>query len=247
VQHRLDEVIGFELERETPFSDEDIYWNYLVAEKGSSIISVLLVVVPRRRVASILSRAQTAGVKPQGLFVEVQPDLGIVIELEPQSHWRKIQADRSRVLLSSAAVALAALAVVLPFALQSLEFAKDAALEAKLNAQAAEAGALRHSLDTLREASEFLERKQATSIDPLEVLANATDVIPDDSYITEFLLHGSRLSLTGASPASAKLIPVLLASGRFKDPAFDGPVLQSDSGALETFTITATALQGKPS
>jgi general secretion pathway protein L len=73
----------------------------------------------------------------------------------------------------------------------------------------------------------------------LAVLAAVTDIVPDDTWLTELSLRQGRLSLGGQSPAAARLIPALAADPMFRNPAFAAPVTRAPDGHADLFVIRA--------
>jgi general secretion pathway protein L len=71
------------------------------------------------------------------------------------------------------------------------------------------------------------------------VLAAATRVLPDDTYLTEMELQKRKVTLTGRSAAAARLIGPLAADGTFRNPGFTAPVTRVEALHTELFTINA--------
>jgi len=74
---------------------------------------------------------------------------------------------------------------------------------------------------------------------PLVVLAAATRVLPDDTYLTEMELQKRKVTLSGRSAAAARLIGPLAADGAFRNPGFAAPVTRLEALHTELFTINA--------
>ena len=75
----------------------------------------------------------------------------------------------------------------------------------------------------------------------IAVLAAATDVMPDDTYLTEIELRGRKVTLTGHSAAASRLIGALAAAGGFRNPGFAAPITRIEALHSELFTIVAEA------
>ena len=85
--------------------------------------------------------------------------------------------------------------------------------------------------------SDFIESERDKAGRPLVVLAAATRVLPDDTYLTEMELRQRKVTLTGRSAAAARLIGPLAADGTFRNPGFAAPVTRLESLHTELFTI----------
>ena len=66
-----------------------------------------------------------------------------------------------------------------------------------------------------------------------------TRLLPDDTYLTEAELRQRKVTLTGRSGGAARLIGLLAADGRFRNPAFAAPVTRVETLHAEVFTIVA--------
>jgi hypothetical protein len=69
---------------------------------------------------------------------------------------------------------------------------------------AAEAKSLRQEADRLAGSADFVESERDKAGPPLVVLAAATRVLPDDTYLTEVELQKRKVTLTGRSAAAAR-------------------------------------------
>src|SRR4029077_492379 len=65
-ERELDQVLGFEMDRETPFKAEEIYWNHRVvaAHRQSARLTVRLLLVPKANLAALLRACSEIGIQP---------------------------------------------------------------------------------------------------------------------------------------------------------------------------------------
>jgi general secretion pathway protein L len=83
----------------------------------------------------------------------------------------------------------------------------------------------------------FIESEREKAGRPLTILAAATRVLPDDTYLTEMELKQRKLTLSGRSAGAARLIGALAADGEFRNPGFSAPVTRLEALRAELFTI----------
>lgn len=237
----LDSLLGFEIERETPFASDEIYWAYEIAREDRALgrLDVELVVIPRSSVDPILNAARRAGLTPACVEVTRADGLPITIGLAGGSPMQQRGEQRRLVGLAAATGALALLALTLPLVRQQFQMADTRSKIETLTAPAEEAATLRRSIDRAAAASAFLAGEQTRSGNTLAALAAVTQAIPDTTYLTALSLRSGHLTLTGLSPQAAALVGSLATSRVFRDPAFASPVVQADGG-LELFTISVT-------
>jgi general secretion pathway protein L len=235
-------VLGFELDRETPFTRDEVHWDYAVrrTDPAHGKIDVDLFIVPRPFIDPVIEAARHAGLEPIGVEIETGADEPGLIRLGTQKRWQWLRSQRSLVALAGAAGILAVVAIAIPFIRQQWSLASANAAVNSLTAQAQEAASLRQSVDQLMTTQDFLNKERSRNGSALNALAATTRLVPDDSHLTALSLRASRLTVTGVSPSAAKLVDLLAQSKEFREPAFDSPVVQDDTGSLEAFTISAT-------
>jgi general secretion pathway protein L len=104
---------------------------------------------------------------------------------------------------------------------------------------AAEAERLRGELDRLSSTINLVERERDKVGRPLAILATLTGILPDDTYLTEVTLQQRKVTFSGGSAATARLIGALSAGDGLLNVAFAAPVTRLETSHAELFTITA--------
>jgi general secretion pathway protein L len=240
-ERELEQVLGFEMDRETPFKAEEIYWNHQIdgVDRQNGRLSVRLVLLPKANLAPLLTALGQFGIRPRRAEIADGPDAGAYLPLEGDGGRTHRASHR---LIWSAAVCCAILgvaAVVTPFVRQERALAFLDQLIAVGRTAAAEADSLRQEIDRLAGSADFVESERDKAGRPLAVLAAATRVLPDDTYLTEMELQKRKVTLTGRSAAAARLIGPLAADGSFRNPGFAAPVTRVEALHTELFTINA--------
>ena len=87
---------------------------------------------------------------------------------------------------------------------------------------------------------QFRDRSRARALgDALQVLATTTELIPDDTVLSDLSLHQGKLSISGQSATAPRLIPALAADPTVGNPSFAAPVTRTADGKADTFVIRA--------
>ncbi|HTV46468.1 MAG TPA: PilN domain-containing protein [Stellaceae bacterium] len=238
-EREVDQALIFEMDRETPFGVEELYWNHRIeaADRASGRLSVRILLIPKARLDPLLAYLRQSGVVPARAEITDGPDLGSWLPLDGDGRPAHSLLDN---LVRPAAIGCAALAmaaIVIPFARQS---AAMAALDRQLaigRTAAAEADSLRREIRQLSGSADLIQRERDKAGQPLAVLAAATRVMPDDSYLTELELLQRKLTISGRSAAAARLIAAFAANPEFRNPAFAAPVTRIEALHQEIFTI----------
>jgi general secretion pathway protein L len=237
----LDQALAFEMDRETPFAADELYWNYSIesVDQSQGRIFVHLILIPRERLMPLLSVLGQADLRPKWLEVADASADGAFL---PLGDHRGPPRQRSRSVLATASaccVALALGAALIPFVRQQIELA---ALDGEIRAGqavAAETEALRREADRLSRGAEFVRSAKEKSARPLDVLATVTQLLPDDTYLTDIELRQRKVTLSGRSGGAARLIGVFAADSRFRNPAFAAPITRVEAFRADVFTIIA--------
>jgi general secretion pathway protein L len=237
----LDQVLGFEMDRETPFQTEELYWNHRVeaTDRQNGRMSVRLLLLPRLSVAPLLSALGQMGLAPRRVEIASGPDAGGWVPLD--GNGGRLQRSPGRLLWPAVAccVLLALAAIAIPFVQQAMALAAIEKEVGQGRSAAAEAENLRHEIEQLSRSAELIEKERAKAGRPLAVLAAATQILPDDTYLAELELRQRKITLSGRSGAAARLIGKLATGGEFQNPAFAAPVTRLEALHAEVFTITA--------
>jgi general secretion pathway protein L len=235
--------MALEMDRETPFSADEVFWSARVGrrDRAGESFTVTLDVVPRVAIDALIAQAMEAGFVPDVLETLPSseepgaPSVRIAIGNPTQGDFATVS--RSMRLAAALGAILLLLALALPLTLQALALAdvEDAIAAAKIAA----APALTARGGEEDEASAALRAAGVDRIDPLAVLAAVTQAVPDDSSLTQFSLQGRTLTLSGRSRSPPALLAALAAAPLLIDPGFTAPTTR-ESDTSEQFTLSAT-------
>jgi general secretion pathway protein L len=240
-ERELDQVIAFEMDRETPFKAEELYWIHRIeaVDRQNGRLSVRLSLVPKTNLDPLLTDLAQIGIRPSRLEISDGPDKGLSLPLDGNGGRARHASAWLLWPIAACCAALALAAVVTPFVRQELALASLEREIAGGRAAAVEADSLRNEIDRLSGSAGFVESERDKAGRPLVVLAAATRILPDDTYLTEMELRQRKLTLSGRSAGAARLIGAFAADGEFKNPGFSAPVTRLEALRTELFTINA--------
>lgn len=239
-RHDLKEALGFEIDRETPFSRDEVHWHYIVHRRCDSRnrLDVDLAIVPRSLVDPIIDCARRAGLNPSGIEVDLGPNAATSIPLGRDTRVPWDRSQRKLACVGGVCCMLAIIAIALPFIAQQQALSSADAVISSLKEPAREALALRRPTDQLAKVAASVRMARKANGSALTLLSAATRSLPDDTFLTAFRLHDGRITMSGLSPSAAKLVGFLVRAPSFRAPTLDAPVVESGSEGLETFTIS---------
>jgi len=238
---RLRDVVGFEVERQTPFPADAVVFDARVLAQRGEQIQAELIAVPRARVEPLLQALGPLGTLLAGIDVAAADGtpLGVNV-LEPARRHRR--RDALRVWnYALAAVAAIALVATMGQVLANREAAAEA-LRTRIagNARAAQAAAAeRAELLALIEGQKFLDRARASRPSTLAVIDELTRRLPDDTYLEKLAIEDGQIVLIGLSSEPSALVARLQGSALWRAPALTGALMPDPVSRKQRFTLTA--------
>jgi general secretion pathway protein L len=239
---RLQDVLRHEIDRQTPFTPEQVRYHGRVLERlpASQQIRVELVVLPRSRLEGI-----TAGMGPlaHGLSgVDLREDDGRRLGLN--LHERRAQPDRSRVFWLNLGLAAMALVLTALALLQMLDGRRQALAQWQARVAAAETEVrevrrLRNELDSGVLGQRFFARQRASRPTMVELLDDLSRRVPDDTSLDKLAVNDGRLTMVGSSRSAPALVGLLQESPWLKAPALAGAVQADPRNGRDRFTVMA--------
>jgi general secretion pathway protein L len=236
----LRQALFFEIERQTPFRAEDVYFDYHVLTRRPELkrLTVEMIAAPRAQVDAILSQARDWGLQPSIVDVLARDSQsGIGINLLRSD---AVSARWSSPRVASAVIAILLVAAVLYVPVNQLSAEDDslAALVAVESAQAKQVLAKRAELDETIRAAKFLQERKRNSPRELAVLNELTKALPDNTWLSRLSQNKADVKISGYSAAASELIPRIDAVPLFKNPTFSSPIVQDTERKLERFDIS---------
>jgi general secretion pathway protein L len=242
-EHHLHQALAFQMDQETPFAADEIYWSHAVArrDRQSGRLSVRLLLVPRQSLAALLQALDRCGLVPSRAEIGDGPDRDRILPLDGADGALDDAPRRAQLRWAAAAglLLLALGAVAAPFVLQAVAFSRVDSKIAASRAAGSEAEQLRREIGRLSGAIDLIESERDKAGRPSAILATLTRALPDDTYLTEVTAQQRKLMLSGRSAAASRLIGALSTGEGLRNVAFAAPVTRLDPIRMELFTISA--------
>ena len=240
---RLRDVVGFEIDRQTPFSAENVAFDarLLGRRDTDGMIEAELVVVPRQRLDAPMAAlgAMAGSLAGIDLCAENGEPLGVNL-LDPAQ--RRRHGDPFRYWnLGLAALAVLATAALMWHLVANRRIAADE-LEARIANQAAaarSAAAQRQALIDMIEGQAFLDRERAARPTTVEVLDELTQRLPDSTYLEKLAVEDNNLLMIGLSREAPSLVQRLQGSKLWRAPSLTGALMPDPVSGRDRFTLTA--------
>ena len=243
-EENLREVLGFEMDRQTPFSLDQVYYDHILSARDSktNTLTLKLVVTPRQFLDDLLTHLEDIGFQPhQATICREKTGQSQPVNLLPKEA-RQRRPDTARYLnLALGVLALVLLLGAIALPLMNKLHVIDA-LEARaelVTAKAEVTRRLREAVKQLGTDSRFLvEKKQAMPL-ALEIINELTLILPDDTWLNRLDIKGQEVQIQGQSASAAALIPLIESSDSLRNPRFRSPVTKMPRLNTERFHLSA--------
>jgi general secretion pathway protein L len=243
-EENLREVLAFEMDRQTPFSASQVYYDYVInaRDKQNRSLDITLILAPEDKISSALQQLDDNDIRISAISPceETEPKLNAVNLLPPE----KREKPKKRYRLVNLLLFFVLLWVlmgnlVLPVWQKSLLANQLEQQLSHYQKQANEVVKLRDAVTQAELENRFLEDKKRSSQQMLEILHELTLLLPDDTWVSHFEIRDDKVHLHGQSVASAVLIPLIESSKLFRNVSFRSPVTQNKKNNTERFHISA--------
>ena len=241
-RERLREVLGFEIERQTPFAAGDVFYDgRVLGVRADGQLQAELVVVPRARADAASAQLGALSGWLAGIDLadaEGRP-LGLNLLPVEQRHRRANPWRLWNLVL--AAVALLAFGLGLS---QVLDNRRAAAAQlqadvAKRSAQARTVSQQRQRLVDAVEGGAYLQAQRNARPSVIELMDELARRLPDGTYLEKVTIEGGQMTLQGLSNQAAAMVGKLEGAKQWRAPALSGALQQDPRTRNDRFTLIA--------
>jgi len=244
----LSTVVGYELDRFTPFDAGQLYFVARQESRNAGFIQVRLVAVLRKRLDAILEECVALGLRPDSVDVGT-PDERLSVDLLPaplrpqQSHsGHRLQ----RWLLWICAGLL--LGTMLLWLNDRQQLLEEMQAEVKAQkAQVSEVQQLRQQLTNTRGAANYLLRRKAAQPPLSALLSELTACLPSDTWIDHLEISDSaEVAFAGQSAKASALIARVKDCRSLDNSQFQGVIQPDSKTGKDQYSLRAHLHQSPP-
>ena len=248
-EENLHQVLGFEMDRFTPFRLDDVYFDHRVMSRDSvsGQIAVEIAVARRELVDARVDQLRAWGASVQGVTVEGEAERGAApLDLLPSEQRGQRESGGERWLVPGLAVlALALLVVALLYPAYNKRSAAVALIPqvAKAKQEAEAADVIARQLERQVADYNFMVTRKQTTWPVLAYIEEVTRLLPDNTWVQQLDVKTNgrtrEVQVTGETASSSKLIEVLEQSSILQNAAPKGTVTRGSQPGAERFVIAA--------
>ena len=244
-EDNLRQVLMFEMDRQTPFKADQVYFDYHVAVRAAADrnLQVDLTVVPRAQLDAELTAVVASGAQLDGVdcWRDGSGSARAGLNLLPPERRRKRKNLRLRLNLALAAAAIVLLVTAMLQSLANRESAIAAMTVEVEKAQndAKQVAALRKTLEDTINSAIFLSRKKCETPLMVTLLNDLTTRLADDTYLERLSIdEKNKIEMQGLSSDASKLIGLLQKSEVITNPSVQGTIQPDPRTKKDRFNIT---------
>jgi general secretion pathway protein L len=238
----LHDILGFEMDRQTPFTNDQVYYDCRIADrdKKSGKLLVDLFVLPRDSIATELREINSWGTPLRAINVTNDAIMIDRINLLPvtdrpvkQGH---LDSVISRLIMLSFMAFLAALYLPVLHQQQSLAGMEEQVNQMRI--QAREVQPLINERDSMLAKARFLTAKQQERVPVIVLLSELTRILPDDTWLNRLVLQNEEIQIHGEYDTNTPVLQLLESSVLFHNARFRSPVTYNNTTNKNNFHIS---------
>jgi general secretion pathway protein L len=238
----LRQALAYEMDRHTPFQAAEVFytWKVLSRDREAGQIHFELIVTRRAPVESHIGLLERLGLAPTGADVDMGSG-AIGINLLPEALRFRIVNQRVRANWLMGAATLVLMALVMAQSLWLREHQIEMVGEAieDVRAESLAVQQIRKQIDDAAAAAGFLQGRKAENGSKLELLAEMTRILPDNTYLDRLTLQDGAIQMQGKSDNAQGLIELINESPFFEGASFRGPTRLDSRSRKEIFDLNA--------
>ena len=244
----LHQVVAYELDRYTPFTAEQVYYDVQITGKDTETgqLSAQLALIPRQKLDDLCEELIDCGLHPTVARLDGQAEQSPAFNLLPPEHR---PSNRSTSKIINAAIATVLMLLLLGLFLVPLW--SQQRIVAELEREVKAVSEVANQVQTLQERLEaqlkdtnfLLDQKRAQPV-LVHMFNDLTKRIPDGTWLTYLQYKEGNLQVRGESPDASSLIALVEASSVFRNTRFVSPVTRNTASNTDRFQLAMDVLNG---
>lgn len=240
----LSSVLNFELDRLTPFKHKQACFGHKVLNRypEHEKIQVCLALCRAEIIERILNRLAIIGIVPTAVYPAGEHETGKRVPSMNMLHLEQRPLDAELFDEKTRKLAVASgILFVLALAFPAWQLGQTRnALEARIDEIRTEASRVSDKQVLLVSrfgAQDAIADRKNNQPSKLEILAEITRLLPDNTWVSQLVVNDRSVSLQGESQKASDLIEVLEKSNYFQNVRFDSSVIRNPSTNMERYEI----------
>ncbi len=246
-EYTLNEVVGFELDRFTPFNAEQVGYAFRIVERipERDKLKLELCIVRRDYLSELQADLVRLGLSVDGVYAgfsgsatndataTVRANL-LPADMRPATE--PLWTGKNKKLLA-VLLLLLGITIIFPMSRQTAAIERLETEVASIMNDARQAGEKQQLLVARLDGQELLANMKNNHPTKLENLRRITELIPDNTWVSRLVMDDHTVTLKGESNKSSNLIEILEQTDRFNNVEFTSPVTSNLATQMERYEI----------
>lgn len=238
VQDNIKQVVGYQLDRITPFTLDNAYFDAKVAkhDKANKQVIADIYISPKQHIEQYLNKLRHLGV----------PEIQVISAMASPTQLTRGLSGNATAPVAASLIPFYLFLFALTASLIAPIWYKDRRLGqideaiASLQQQASAQIEVRDKLLAAEEALSFIGEKRKTAPVMLDVVEHLSMEIPPHTWVERLEITGNQVQIRGESEQALSLIDTLEVSPYFEAVSFKSPVTRNPSTGKDKFHLQAT-------
>lgn len=237
----LHSVVGYELDKYTPYPREQMHYVARVIDKGKTVAQVLLVAILRERLQALLDSCAEQGLVLDGMDCRGADGQPLGVDLlpaalkPPRTHTRRLPRYLA---WTCATLLLTCMVLLLNASANRVERMQHSVEQQRREVQQVQA--LRRELTNTQGATRYLAQQKAARPTVSSVLVDLTGCLGADTWVEQLEIADSGgVSITGQSARASALISRMKNCQTLRDAQFQGIIQPDAKSGKEHFSLRA--------
>lgn len=247
-EENLSQVLNFEMDRQTPFKADQVYFDALILKRDSAQNQMLveLTVTPKANLDAALNALAPAELALNAVDAQLhrthQPQHLAGYNLLPEGKRLQSSDPQSRMRW----ILAGAMAVFIGLGMKQSLAARQSAVDAlqertnDMQTKAMETAQLAKKLREEIEGANFLAVRKEKRSEATKIMLELTQLIPENTYLERVSFVGENVQIQGESASADKLISVLQKAKLLGNPQFQGVIQPNQATGKERFSMQLT-------
>ena len=245
---KIRNILVFEMDRQTPFSIEQVYYDYQIMDRDyqNKKLRLKLYVIPKNIIDAMLGKIHNLGLIPDNIHVysgdEINSNVDLITASGRPREITNIDVPTRIIFVITCFLLFSVLYIPVLRYQKMLNILKNDVEQTRMEAM--KVVPLKKEKEQILERNRFLSDIQTDRRSIMEILAELSRILPDNTFLNRLIINGNNIQLEGESNTATAILPLLEQSVMFKNAQFRSPVTRNDANSRDRFQVSAD-LTGK--
>lgn len=246
-ESNLREILGFEMDRQTPFTVDRVYYDskIIARDTDNQNLQLELFIALRDFIDPILDEVRSWPLQPKviGISHDNTNELDNINLLPSEARSPSNNNPDPLTLGLAVCASVLLIAVLVAPVIQQQQILETLKTQVDNSRhQAKKLLPLIREKEKIQTRNQFLTEKRQSQTPVIEILDELTRILPDDTWLNRMIIRDNEVQLHGESDAATSIIQILENSALFRNAQFRSPVTQNNATNKDKFHLSTTII-----